>query len=210
MSAGLPIFALCPPLADRQARRAVDVIGPALDRIAPQHGPCLVVAPAGVATASSEEEALTQAEQVRLIARRAGVALIFGIDVGPAQPGSAWLFACFGGAPILWPSVGRRLFPADHAQRLLRLGSGVVLPLLAAEALDPMATRLLSKVEKLELLVVLSHGGATARWKGALARLERRSPVVVSAHQGGAGRSYASPSLGVSFYNVGTELRKAA
>jgi hypothetical protein len=193
---GLSVYVLSPPLAERQRRdHAAEVVRRGLDGIAPRDTPCLVIAPAGIASVDTEDEALEQAEAVRTIARRAGVALVFGIDVGPPQPSAGRLFACFGGAPVLWPSPARRTFPVDINQRLLRLSTTSVLPLFAAEALDPAAVRRAAKIEGLGAILVLSHGGATARWRPTLARLEKIAPIVVSAHQGGVGCGYASPSL---------------
>jgi hypothetical protein len=196
LSAQLPIYVLGPPLAERSLRdHAAEVVRRGLQAIPQSDGPCLVIAPAGITAVDTEDQALEQAEAVRIVARRAGVALLFGVDVGPPHPGAGRLFACFGGAPILWPSVAERGFPDDVKRRVLRIGAVSVLPLFAAEALDVTAARRAAKIEGLSATVVLSHGGATARWRPALSRLEQHAPVIVSAHTGGVGRGYASPGL---------------
>ena len=138
-----------------------------------------------------------------MIARRTGTAILFGIDVGPPQPGSGRLFACLGGAPVLWPAVAQRAYPLDAESRVVHIGGAKLLPLFAAEALDPTSARRIVAMGGVDAVVVLSHGGATDRWTTALGRLERIAPVAVASHHGGAGRGYASPRLGVSWLSVG-------
>ena len=199
----LPIQLITPPLSERHhPRRAVELVEAVLDGALARSSPCLVVAPAGLATVESEDEAFEQAEAIRVIARRTGVALIFGLDVGPPTPSAGRLFACYGGAPVLWPAVASRGFPPDGAHRLLHLGETLVLPLFASEALDPLAPRRIAQMEGVGAIVVLSHGGATPRWAPALERLEKLAPVVVASHHGGVGTGYASTRLAATWLTV--------
>jgi len=203
--AGLPVHLLSPPIVARMAlpRSAVEMVGAVLEGALARSAPSLVIAPAGIATVESEAEALEEAERIRVIARRTGTALLFGIDVGPPQPGSGRLFACLGGAPVLWPAIAERAFPKQPEARLVRVGGAKILPLFAAEALDPTSARRIVAMGGVDAVLILSHGGATDRWNTALARLERVTPVAVASHHGGAGRGYASPRLGVTWLSVG-------
>lgn len=207
MIGGLPLHLLSPPITARAGlrRTAVDLVGAVLEGALARSAPSLVCAPAGIANVETEDAALEEAERIRSVARRTGTALVFGIDVGPPQPGSGRLFVCLGGAPALWPAIAQRGFPTLPNSRVVTIGGARVLPLFAAEALDPHSARRIVAMGGVDAVLVLSHGGATDRWATALARIERVAPVAVASHHGGIGRGYASPRLGASWLSVGLE-----
>ena len=74
--------------------------------------------------------------------------------------------------------------------------------LAAPEALDPTTPRRIRASGGVDTVLVLSHGGATVRWAGMLARLELVAPIVVAAHHGGVGRGYATKALGVRWLSM--------
>jgi len=199
--AGVPIYALSPPLSGRRAASA-DAVRAALGGSLRREAPGVVLAPAGVAQVEDDDEALEVAESLRAAARTAGTALAFAIDVGPPRPGSIRIFACLGGAPVIWPAIGGRACPAELERRALRIGGARLLVLCAAEALDVSTPRRLLSTP-CDAIAVLSHGGATVRWAPALARLERHAPLLVVAHHGGTGHPYATPDLGVRWLSLG-------
>jgi hypothetical protein len=198
----LPLYLVSPPMeGQHRPEHAIEAVSAALDGALVREAPCLVVAPAGLACVADDDAALELAEALRTLARKAAVALVFGIDVGPPQPTSGRIFACYGGAPVLWPAYTRRGFPADASRRLLHLGDHALLPLASQEALDASAPRRIAALN-ISTTLVLSHGGATQRWAGPLARLERVAPIAVALHHGGSGRGYASASLRASWLTV--------
>ncbi len=205
MIAGLPIYAVSPPLPTGGRGPSAPIVASALAGSLLREAPGLVVAPAGVACVEDEISALEEAEALRTAARTANAALVFGVDVGPPRPSSFRLFACFGGAPVLWPAVAEDGCPGALERRVLRFGRARVLLLATVEALDPAAPRRIERAGGADLIVVLSHGGATARWAPALERLERVAPLLVAAHHRGVGRAYATPSLGVRWLVLGNE-----
>lgn len=207
-AAGFPIHLLIPPLSERtrtSADHAVSLVAAVIEGSLARNPPSVVLAPAGLATFEDEHQALACAERVRAVARRAHTAIFFGLDVGPPAQHAGRLFACIGGSPVLWPERSQARFPLDPARRIVQLGGARFLPLFAAEALDPAAPRRVEKLGGVDVIAVLSHGGATRRWVDALARLEALAPLVVATHSGGAGRGYVSPTLEVSFRQVGVD-----
>ncbi len=203
---GTPIHLLTPPLSERtraSADHGVAVVSAVLEGTLARSAPSIVIAPAGLVTFEHEDAALVCAERIRVIARRTSTALVFGLDVGPPAQHASRLFACNGGTALLWPAVSQARFPADAGARVLQLGGMRLLPLFAAEALDPTAPRRIGRLGPIDMIAVLSHGGATKRWVDALARLENLAPLVVATHHGGAGRGYVSPTLQASFRQVG-------
>lgn len=194
MIAGIPIYALCPPLPQGRAGSA-DFVKEMLAGSLRRETPGLVIAPAGTVQVEDEDSALEAAEELRGAARAAGAALVFAIDVGPPRPGSVRLFACLGGAPAIWGAATGRGCPADLSTRTLRIGGARLLLLAAPEALDLLAPRRVLAAGGVDAIIILSHGGATMRWAPALARLERSAPILVAAHAGGAGRAYATAKL---------------
>jgi hypothetical protein len=201
----MPIHLLTPPLSERirvHADRVVALWANALERDSTIGTPGVVIAPAGMMTVDDEDRALACAERIRMIARRTGTAVVFGLDVGPPASHAGRMFACLGGSPAIWPAVSQARFPVDAARRVLQLGAMRLLPLFAAEALDPTAPRRIAKMGGIDLIAVLSHGGATKRWVDALSRLEQLAPLVVSTHAGGIGRGYVSPPLQTRFCHL--------
>jgi hypothetical protein len=200
---GVPIYALSPPLGERRAGSATAVRDALLGSLR-RESPGIVLAPAGLAQAEDDDLALQIAESLRGAARQAGMALVFGVDVGPPRPGSIRLYSCLGGSPMIWPAFGGRGCPFEEIlrARILRIGCARLLVLTATEALDPSAPRKIHAAGGVDAIAILSHGGATVRWSGALSRLERSAPIVVVAHHGGAGRAYATKGLGVRWLSL--------
>jgi hypothetical protein len=85
---------------------------------------------------------------------------------------------------------------------MLLIGGARVLVLAAPEALDPTTPRRIRASGGVDAVLILSHGGATVRWAGALARLELVAPILVAAHHGGVGRAYATKALGVRWLSL--------
>jgi hypothetical protein len=194
-------YSLSPPLSGRRGA-SLDAVHAALAGSLRDAPPGFVLAPAGVSQVEDDDCALEVAESLRAAVSPLGAALAFAIDVGPPRPGSIRLFACQGGTAVTWPAIGGKGCPIDLGGRVLRSGKARVLVLAAAEALDPAAPRRVAAAGALDAVAVLSHGGATVRWAPALARLERVAPIIIAAHHGGAGRAYATPSLGVRWLSL--------
>ena len=206
MIAGIPIHLLTPPLSNRTtagADHTIAIVSAVLEGSLARSAPSVVVAPAGLVTFDDEDEAMACAERLRAVARRTSTAFIFGLDVGPPRPHASRMFACLGGAAVVWPAISQPRFPADAESRVVQLGGARLLPLFASEALDPAAPRRVAALGSIDAIAVLSHGGATRRWVDALTKLERIAPLVVATHHGGAGRGYVSPLLQASFRQVG-------
>jgi hypothetical protein len=199
--AGVPIYSVSPPMPTL-ARPTLTALRAALTGSLARETPGLVVAPAGTIHVDSEAAALAAADEIRGIARTVNAAVVFGIDVGPPRLGSVRLFACLGGAPAMWPVVATRTCPLDLGTRTISIGGARVLVLAAPEALDPTTPRRIRTSGGVDAVLVLSHGGATVRWAGALARLELVTPIVVAAHHGGVGRGYATKTLGVRWLSM--------
>jgi hypothetical protein len=184
------------------ARPTLSALRAALNGSLAREAPGLVVAPAGTVHVDSESAAIVAADEIRSIARVAGAAVVFGIDVGPPRLGSVRLFACLGGSPALWPVIATRACPADLGTRTISIGGARAIVLSAPEALDPTTPRRIRASGGVDVVLILSHGGATVRWAGALARLELVAPIVVAAHHGGVGRGYATKALSVRWLSM--------
>jgi hypothetical protein len=164
------------------AARAIELI--ASDDEAP-----LIAFPAGMLCARSEAQRDHLAEHLAKAAQREGVGLLFGIDVieedgwAPLRrrPRS-FAFACARGLRLLWATEAQReREPPLGDERVFSVTGRQVALLVEGETFSPSARALVER-RRPELIVALTHAGATPRWTPALAALERLAPVLVVRH----------------------------
>jgi hypothetical protein len=150
----------------------------------------LMAFPAGFLRVSTIALRDQVAERLFALARESGVAALFGVDVQAQagwrafpDPALVFAYACDGGRRLTWPTAlvrGSRddaRLPADRTLKLEGIAIGL---LLDSELFSP---RLRAQLGRPDLALVLSHGGATVRWRDALGALDRRCPAVVVGQQ---------------------------
>ncbi|HUS66862.1 MAG TPA: hypothetical protein VMZ28_20130, partial [Kofleriaceae bacterium] len=151
-------------------------------------GAGLVAFPAGFMRAPSLDACDALAQRLLALSRRAGLSLLFGIDVvaedrwAPlAPPAESYAFACEAGRPVLWPAhvgrgTGRGEGPAEA--RCVELGGMRVGVVIASEVFNAPLRRELARGRP-DLTVVLTHVGPNERWRAALEGLAAIAPTVL-------------------------------
>ena len=162
----------------------MDLATAMLDAVADE-GPGLVVFPAGFFRAATNAQRDLLAAGMRERAARSRLATLFGVDVAPeggwkrfpAAP-ECFAYACDGARPLLWPSLRVLASKGGALPRGRRINvDGRELGILIESEL--FSPRLRTQIGAPELVLVLSHGGMTERWRPALAALDKRAPVLV-------------------------------
>lgn len=142
----------------------------------------VMVLPAGFVHARSAAQRDRWASQLTDLSREHGVALAFGIDVAdedawePLARPRSFAFACDRGRKLLWAvSAGGATLTGMRSQLL---ADHRCLLLLDGEIFQSVSSALVHRLRP-DLVLVLSHGGATPRWIPVLAELERSAPTLV-------------------------------
>jgi hypothetical protein len=163
----------------------------AIDSISGEQ-PALIAMPAGFLRASNLEARDRLAELMRQLSRRAGISLVFGIDVAPdgewaplAGTDASFAYACDNGVPVLWPATQVRASTKHppkrpREERKVPLAARTVGIVIGSEAFNA-PLRLWFAQEKPSLILVLAHSPPTDRWSGAVSSLMAIAPTFVVA-----------------------------
>ena len=143
----------------------------------------LVALPAGFVQAPSVTARDQWAEGLLAASRDAGVGLVFGIDVadeerwGIERCPRSFAFACERGQRLLWASPTARNRPG-FTGRAVTFGALRTVVLLGRELFHAGARSLVDE-KRPDLVLVMGHGGATAKWIQPLAALEALAPMLL-------------------------------
>lgn len=143
----------------------------------------VIVLPAGFVHARTTAQRDRWASELNELSREHGVALAFGIDIAdedawePLSRPRSFAFACDRGRKLLWAVA-----PMSRAS--FSLGRGVTLGphrcflICDNEVFVPEARELVER-SRSEVVLVLTHGGATSRWLAPLTTLDRAAPTLL-------------------------------
>jgi hypothetical protein len=152
--------------------------------LAPRAREGLLVFPAGALRVATRAEQQSAAERIRSVFAAMPLTVVFGIDVSREEscaalnePMRSFVYACRMGTTLLWPAGLDQRGPVEG--RTLAVDGRRVGLLLGSELFQRALDRRLARLEP-DLLVLITHAGATPRWQPALARLRATAPLIVA------------------------------
>lgn len=165
---------------DREAEARLEVAARLLSTVAAVDDDAVVVLPAGAVVADSDAQRDAWAEHLRVASQESGVGIVFGIDVverawdAESRPRS-FGYACDRGRPALWPVVAGS---GELTERVVTVGAFRLMVLFGRE-LFRSDTATAAAAGRPDLVLVLAHAGATAKWVAPLQALDAAAPTLV-------------------------------